>query len=306
MKKIVFVVILTVLAHFVSAQTKTNLDRAISNIVTNLSQRLDQNDSVAVLNIEAPTKELSDYIIDELSIGLINLNIKIMERRSLRALEQELNFNMSGSVSDETAQRIGHYIGVQTIISGLFSSFGNDYRLKVQATSVETAQIIGTRIETISDDRTLTRLLGDNNPKNAWKNKRFYMGIWPGYGASIFEDADEFRFISYGVFFSYQLTDLFALGIEGNGAYFIGDYWRGRNDIFIGAVAKLTLRPSNFEVDVFIGPAIGTSFAFFGGVQAGFNLGPGVIFIDARLNSWLGYSFGMGYQIGFGNRKKNI
>ena len=304
MKKLTFFGLLLFCSAFMYAQTKTNLDGAISNIIDNLSQRFKQNDSVAVLNIEAPTKELSDYIIDEISIGLINLNIKIMERRSLEALEQELNFNMSGSVSDETAQRIGHYIGVQTIISGSFSSFGNDYRLRVQATSVETAQIISARVETISDDKTLTRLLGDNNPKNAWKNRRFYMGIWPGYGASIFENADDFKFISYGAFFSFQLTDLFALGIEGDGAYFIGDYWRGRNDIFVGAVARLTLRPSVFEVDVFIGPAIGTSFAFFGGVQVGVNLGPGVMFIDTRLNSFLGYSFGLGYQVGFGNRKK--
>jgi hypothetical protein len=279
------------------------LDGSISNIVSNLSQNLNQGDSVAVLNIEAPTKELSDYIIDELSVGLINRNIRVMERKNLEALEQELKFSMSGSVSDETAQRIGHYIGVKIIISGSFSSFGNDYRLRVQATSVETAQIINARVETISDDNTLTRLLGDNNPKNAWKNRRVYIGIWPGFGASIFENSDQFKFISYGIFLSFQFSDLLAIGVEGNGAYFIGDEYRGRNDIFAGAFARLTLRPSNFEVDVFIGPAFGEFFGFYGGVEAGINAGPGVVFIDARLNSWLGYSIGLGYQIGFGNRK---
>jgi len=303
MKRYIFVLALSMMVGIIFGQSKTNLNGAIKSIVENLPKTFEKNNAIAVLNVEAPTKELSDYIINEITIGLMNLNqFKIMERKNLELLENELNFNMSGSVSDETAQSIGKYIGVQLIISGTFSNFGDDYRLRIQATSVETAQIVGVRVETVSDDKTLAKLLGDNNPKNAWKNKRFYVGLWPGYGASIFDNADEFKFISYGVFFSYQVIDLFAIGIEGSGAYFIGDYYRGRNDIFLGAVARLTLRPSDFEVDVFIGPAYGTGFAFFGGVQAGYHLGPGVVFVDARLNSWLGYSVGIGYQIGFGDK----
>lgn len=314
LKKVIFIAAFIMGACHVSAQTKTNLDRSIQNIVANLSQKLNQDDNIAVLNIEAPTKELSDYIIDEITIGLINLNIKVMERKKLELLEQELRFNMSGFISDETAQRVGYFIGVKTIISGSFSSFGNDYRLRIQATTVETTQIIGARIETVANDKILTRLLGDNNPKNDWKNKRVYIGMWPGFGAALISDyyIEDQKYISYGAFFLYQLSHLFAIGIDGTGAYYTKERFSGKNTFFISAVPTLTLRPSKFEIELFVGPAVGSGsnldkaklgFAVTGGVRAGYNIGPGIVFSDFRIISDLGYSLGIGYKIGFGNRK---
>jgi hypothetical protein len=57
-------------------------------------------------------------------------------------LQRELAFQMSGAVSDETAQRIGKMKGARIVISGSFSPIGSVYRLSIQAIEVETAQVL--------------------------------------------------------------------------------------------------------------------------------------------------------------------
>jgi TolB-like protein len=118
------------------------LDEAIQGSMTYLTERLSPGTKVVVLNFSAPTKELSDYIIDDLNGNIVNSRIfTAVDRRNLELLQQELKFQMSGDVSDETAQAIGKMLGAQTIISGSISSLGSNYRFRIQATEVETAAI---------------------------------------------------------------------------------------------------------------------------------------------------------------------
>jgi len=42
----------------------------------------------------------------------------VVDRQQLDLIRAELNFQMSGEVSDESAQSIGQMLGVQSIMSG--------------------------------------------------------------------------------------------------------------------------------------------------------------------------------------------
>jgi hypothetical protein len=62
---------------------------------------------------------------------------------------KELNFNMSGEVNDETAQKIGRFLGAQVVVFGYIKPMGNTVRFKVCAITVETAEILGIYMENI-------------------------------------------------------------------------------------------------------------------------------------------------------------
>jgi TolB-like protein len=136
------------------------LDTAINQSMTYLAGRLTRGAKVVVLNFDAPTGELSDYVIEELTAYIVNDgSLAVVDRRNLELLQQEMNFQMSGEVSDATAQAIGRKLGAQIIISGSITRLSDNYRMRIQAIEVETAQILGVQTVTVEPDATLAALL---------------------------------------------------------------------------------------------------------------------------------------------------
>ena len=180
------------------AQKTVNLDAAIGSAVTYLEERIPAGAKVVVLNVEADSQSLSSYVIDSLFAGLVNSGkFTVVDRANLDALKNELSFQASGMVSDETAQRIGHLIGAESIISGNITEVGKDYRLKIRAIEVETATVQGAENYMVKNNGTVKALAGDRlfaKPErpsqrsanisydDKWKYKRIYTGLRIGAG----------------------------------------------------------------------------------------------------------------------------
>jgi TolB-like protein len=136
------------------------LHQGIARSMSYLTRRLPEKTRVVVLNFSAPTRELSDYVIEELATYIVNdSSLVVVDRRNLELLQEEMNFQMSGEVSDDTAQAIGQKLGAQTIVSGSFVSLGELYRMRVRAINVETAEVQGQQTTTIGLDPVLAALL---------------------------------------------------------------------------------------------------------------------------------------------------
>jgi TolB-like protein len=124
--------------------------------------RIPANSTVAILNFQSDYPNLSEYIIDDITSGLVNTDLFTMvDRRSLDLLAQELAFQLSGEVSDETALAVGKKLGAQTVISGAVTYLGEFYRLRVQAIEIETARLQGSLTITVGPGRLLTALTGN-------------------------------------------------------------------------------------------------------------------------------------------------
>jgi hypothetical protein len=160
-QKVIFIVIFCGLAMAVFCQNDdpVSLDRAIRGSISYLTERLDKGTIVAVLNFAAPPA-VSDYIMEESIAFLVNgEKLIVVDRNELELLQKEMNFQLSGEVSDESAQFIGKKLGAQTIISGSFVPFGNMWRMRIKALEVETARIQGISTYTIKNDSLLASLL---------------------------------------------------------------------------------------------------------------------------------------------------
>jgi TolB-like protein len=325
MRKLFVLGLLLFCSVFVYAQETMVLDTAITDSVDFFSSKLPSGSTIAVTNFEAETKELSDFVIQELLVAFANTGtVRVVERSRMEILESELNFNMTGSVSDDTAQSIGRMIGAQIIFSGSIGQYRDMYRMRVQAIVVETAEVIGTRTVNIKYDPTLTGLLGRINPADQWKYQWLYAGINVGYTATFispdFENPNNRYFyrgyyyfnipFGFGMYVMVQPFDLFGIALDFGGTMYEGPG--------ISVLPTLTLRSSSFEVDIFFGlgaiilPSSYGDFAVLGGVRGGLKVGPGVLLAEVRPIVTLGSeeyyafftNFTVGYQIGFIPRKK--
>jgi hypothetical protein len=140
------------------------LDDAIKNAALELSNRLNDGSTVAVINFQSGSTRLTDYAIDELNNAIVNIGkLKPVERRRLDAVRDELQFNMSGEVSDESAQSIGRMFGARSIIMGSIEIIGSMYKIRFQAVTTETATIQYAFSENIRNDSVLESLLQGTN-----------------------------------------------------------------------------------------------------------------------------------------------
>jgi WD40 repeat protein len=136
------------------------LDTVIRATSDYLNERIPKGIKLVFLNFQSEWPEFSEYVIDGLIENTVNDGIfTAVDRKNLALIQQEMNFQLSGEVSDESAQAIGKLLGAQTIVSGAISRLGNYYRLRVQAIGVETAEIQGQFNRDITGSRRIVDLI---------------------------------------------------------------------------------------------------------------------------------------------------
>ncbi|MDR2499857.1 MAG: penicillin-binding protein activator LpoB [Treponema sp.] len=149
------------LSAFSQTQTQQlSLDEAIKASGGEMGAKLEKGAKVAVLNFSSASPKMAAYVIDELNNVIVNSGqLTAVDRKSLDLIRQELNFNDSGEVSDDSAQQIGRLVGAQLIISGSLDLIGGGYRFRVQALEVETAAIKYSYSQDIKSDKLVKSLM---------------------------------------------------------------------------------------------------------------------------------------------------
>jgi curli biogenesis system outer membrane secretion channel CsgG len=143
-------------------QTIGGLDEAISSSLSYLNDKVPQNSRVLLFNVTSGSPALSNYIINELTAGFVNSSsFIIVDRRNLDLLQKELNFQLSGEVSDETAVAVGKKLGAQSIISGSVMPLGDMFRFQIKSIEVRTAKIQGMKNTNFRQDAPAKDYRGD-------------------------------------------------------------------------------------------------------------------------------------------------
>jgi TolB-like protein len=147
MKKFLIIAFIALLGSACGSSPKSGpdqLDLTIRETSDYLNGSITKGNKLAILNIQSSYPALSEYIIDELIANTVNDKIfSVVDRQQLDTIREEQNFQMSGEVDDNSAQKLGALLGAQTIITGAVSKVGDMYRLRVRALNVESAQIEG-------------------------------------------------------------------------------------------------------------------------------------------------------------------
>ncbi|MDR1904813.1 MAG: DUF1566 domain-containing protein [Treponema sp.] len=137
------------------------LDAAIRRASDYINKNVPRGSKLVILNIKSEYAPLSEYVIDVLTGNVVNDRVfTVVDRANLALIQQEMEFQLSGEVSDESAQSIGQKLGAQTIVSGSITPFGDLWRLTVRALGVKDATVLGLLNENIPSSSILAALTG--------------------------------------------------------------------------------------------------------------------------------------------------
>jgi len=146
------------------------LDMAIAKIASYFSSNLTPKSPIALIAFETENKTLSDYIFEEFWIYFEdNSSLILVDRQNLELISKEMNYQLSGMVSDDSAKLIGHQFGPQTLLYGKLIRLGSEYRLSVYATDVERATS-SLRAANIKPDKRIASLLEKSTTENTGIN----------------------------------------------------------------------------------------------------------------------------------------
>lgn len=143
------------------AEKKYKIDDAVRLVSKEITAKLPEGTKVVVIDIKSGTESAGEYVAEEITLNLLNANkFVVVDRASLQTIRDELSFQMSGDVSDDSAQRLGAMLGAETLITGSFDQLQDKYRLSVKAVKVETAELQYLSTLTVADDSDTQALFG--------------------------------------------------------------------------------------------------------------------------------------------------
>jgi len=302
--------VLTCAASF--AQQAVTIDEAVNQAGSYLISALPRNSQVLIVNMQSDTQKTSEYIMGRLTGQLVNSrSLIVVDREKLDTIRQEEQFQMSGEVSDSTAQRIGHKLGAQTIVLGSFMQIGSQYQLRVRAIAVETAHYQGDLTISVKPDRVLRGLEQEPGAggNTAWGGlhdpKRLYLGGRAGLSLGFYGNggglADKSIYPSQTIsgkpafdaalYASVSIWSLFAAQMEATVTQDSFDLSSGNTllmavsyrSLMVPLLAKLVYRPSIFTVQAFAGPYLSLPLGQMevrhrnGSYSADFPLVPGIM-----------------------------
>jgi len=151
-----------------SASKVPSLDDVIQQAAGKIEERLDKGTKIALINVQSPTSQFSDYVLTYLESILVNNGkLIVVDRANLDKIRQEQGFQMSGEVSDESAKTIGKMLGAGAIVTGTLINIGDSYRLTLKAINVETATVAASYPADIAKNDRVRALLASVNSNPA-------------------------------------------------------------------------------------------------------------------------------------------
>ena len=232
MKRKAFAIgVFLLLAH--AAVFALEIETALAETAAQFSKTLKAGSTIAIIGISSDTEEMSDFMLDELTVNFVKQRkLKVADRANLAAIKKEMNFQLSGEVGDDSIQQIGAMAGAQTVIRGNMKPLGDTYLLVIHALNVTTAAVEDIYRTRIDVNETVQLLLGGSKRRGAKQG---------GSKAKIPQRSDR-----------YHGGELAAIGfgniLFGMGSYRVGEKtdgivlsaWHAANlGMFIGGIAAL-------------------------------------------------------------------
>lgn len=298
-KKWVLFVVFLVSSYCVHANN--SIDDVLTTVGENVSASMKVNQIVCVLDFNTPTKDMSEYIQTELVSKLLDFGrLRVVTRAEMDRVDRELNYQMSGYVSDDTALSICERLGANAIVFGKLQELDNNYDLQVKVLDVEQGSYLMFKKFRVSRSSKTEQLLGRSS--NYCKTS---MGI--------IVEADKNSISSIapaiGLYFDYNLTRKLAFGFKG---ILSSDVANKENSIYtiepIGLVRYYLVSPSGEpSTGVFVEGDCGLSLilvnnntrtCFNGGAAIGFRKEVSSFYLEPCMRFGYPYLFGVGLSLG--------
>jgi hypothetical protein len=143
-----------------------DIDAGITKLSTDLSAAITKSGSkkISVIDftdLDGRGSELGRFMAEQLSVSLVNSakDFAVMDRANLASILKEHKLTASGLVNPDNARKLGQFAGVDAIILGTITPFGQSLIVTAKAISTETTQILGVGKATVARSQDVDAML---------------------------------------------------------------------------------------------------------------------------------------------------
>ena len=131
--------------------------------------------TVAVVDftdLEGNVTQLDQFIAEEFSVALASAGkgFRVIDRTRLKSIIKENKLAATGLIDPATASKLGKIAGVDALVTGTLTPFGDNVRLTVKVLNSETADIIDSAKSNFAKTQAIDELLGKEIPSESAAN----------------------------------------------------------------------------------------------------------------------------------------
>ena len=120
--------------------------------------------SIAVVDftdLQGNVTELGRFLAEEFSVALAGASkgFEVVDRTHLKSIMAEHKLASTGIIDPQTARKLGKIAGVEALITGTITPFGDSIRLSVKVLDTETAKMISASTGNIAKTKAIEELL---------------------------------------------------------------------------------------------------------------------------------------------------
>jgi TolB-like protein len=141
-------------------------EEEIKDISTNMARDIADagKKTIAVADftdLQGNVTELGRFLAEEFSVALAGAGTRfeVVDRIHLKSIIREHKLSATGMIDPKTARKLGKIAGVQALITGTVTPFGDNVRITVKILDTETAKIIGASTANIAKTKAIEELL---------------------------------------------------------------------------------------------------------------------------------------------------
>jgi len=117
-------------------------DKAVKNAIDRLNSKLPSGANIMIMKAYSTERNMLDYVVDQMTKTIVQAEkLKVVDRSNQALINAEIQYQLSGSVDDNSMVSIGHQLGVQYIVTCWISGTKSLRRLNQKVLNIETSQI---------------------------------------------------------------------------------------------------------------------------------------------------------------------
>ena len=112
-------------------------------------------------DLQGTVTELGRFVSEEFSVSLVSAGkgFRVVDRTHLQSIIKENKLSTTGVIDPKTARKLGKIAGVEALVTGSLTSFGDNVRITVKILDTETAEVIDGKRETMAMTDSIKDLL---------------------------------------------------------------------------------------------------------------------------------------------------
>lgn len=112
-------------------------------------------------DLQGNVTELGRFLAEEFSVALAGTSkgFEVVDRTHLKSILVEHKLSSTGIIDPQTARKLGQIIGVDALITGTITPFGDSIRISVKVLDTATAKVVSASTANIAKTKAIEELL---------------------------------------------------------------------------------------------------------------------------------------------------